>query len=434
MNKLIPVLAITAMMFFQVLCIGTVKAGGTGVYWPGAEGLDSGVRGYQFGANEPGEYIHSYFGTEQAFPTNGNPYYQWTQQPVDIYNTGIKKVKTLLGMVTSHMTITAERQTPTRDELSAGRKIEYYVPYGNGSSLKIVGTVVPWVFNIQLYIVPGASAKNDWPEFMDGEAFWFGLGTKKWDRAYSDPDNIWKSSFAGYSVPLCVYIESFSQNPWKKDDQVTQQTPKQEWVTESCQLSPSESGRTVTLYSSPTGTGTLDDLWYQGGLDTQGINNALNAINSSIAPDPNPDSRFSNHCYFRVTMNMFKPYVETDFWGNKAYWYPSVYFRLRCYFLELGEFIYTQSESDLPWWDVRSWGKVFGPFTELWAGILAGLNPFAIFGPWGGFVAFLFTLGIIAIVIVVLLAIFAPGVLARGSKGLKEGVSDVWLNPNKKKG
>lgn len=388
--------------------------------WPGVEGLDAGVVGYQTKA--PSEYA-GYYGTNERFPSyDENPQYEWDQWPtVDPYNTLISKSWKTWFALSTH-TLLVERQTPTRDESLTGRKIEYWVPYGNNSRMKVVGTVVPWTFTVQIAIRPG-SGVYEWPKFEGGEAVWFGLGTKKWDRAYPDPDNRSILSNAGWSIPLAVYIEKYDPYGfWTEDDKQRTQKPKTEWVTECVQITPDLDGRTITLFSDPETPVTLDDVWYHGGLSSSAISNTLEALNSTVAFDPRPDTRFASHTYFKFTFTMFKPKQERD-WLNQvtAVWYPSVIYRLRVYYLELGQFIYVQEEEDLPPWDPRAWGKIFTPYKDWWDsffGALGILNPFGVFGPWAPFVAFLFTLFIIGIIIFVLILIFFPSLLARGAHGI----------------
>lgn len=287
--------------------------------------------------------------------------------------------------------------------------------------MKVSGYVVPWVFNIQLALMPG----NAWDEgyFCNGEAVWFGLGTKRWDRAYPDPENASVMSMAGWSIPLAVYIEKYDPyGYWTENDKQRKRQPAVEWINECVQLTPNLDGRTITLFRDPANPVTLDDLWYQGNLDSGALSGALSAVNSSVATNPLPDSRFASHAYFKFTFTKFKPKEETDWFGMPiAYWFPSVIFRLRVYYLELGEFIYVQEQGELPEWQGREWYKMFSPFGDWMQAFFSALgwwNPFNVFGPYSGFVAFLFLLGVLAIVIVVLLAIFAPWVLPRIAKTL----------------
>lgn len=409
--------------------------------WPGTEGLDAGVTGYQTVAGGDGRA--GYTQTDEQFPTTPlpshsrlSPRYAWTQWPtVDVYNTLIRKTEDY-GAVTyaESQTLRVERQTPTRDESVSGKQIEYWVydkdPSGNNRSTHFVGTVVPWTFNVQISIVPGSG--DDLAYFKDGEAVWFGIGTKKWNRAYST--EVGYDNWAGWSIPLSIYVEQYNPiGKWPENDNMRDTTPKTEWVTDCVQITPDYSGRTVTLFSDPEQPVSLDKMWYQGGLDLQGLNQALNSLNGTFRPDPRPDTEFANHAYFKFTLTRFKPFEEVNWMGvHVATWFPSVYFRLRVYYLELGQFTYVEEAENLPAWDIRVWGKTFTPFQLWWDSFFSALgwwNPFAIFGPWAGLVAFFFTLFVIGIVILILLAIFAPWVLPlifHGFKQAAKGTRDVY--------
>jgi hypothetical protein len=398
--------------------------------WPGTEGLDAGVAGYQTAQTDNGKT--GYWSTKEEFPvkkpdgSSYSPRYRWTQWPtVDPYNTLIARTDDYF-LNTKTQTLRVERQTPTRDESVAGKQIEYWIfdkaPDGSNRKTKIVGTVVPWTFVLQISIVPGTNSYL--PYFQEGEAVWFGLGTKVWNRAYGSEASTNYVNYAGWSIPISVYIEQYNPyGKWSNNDNTQDQTPKSEWVAECVQITPDYSGRTVTLFSDPTTPVSLDDMWYQGSLNEVGLSQALQALNGTLAPDPRPDTAFANHAYFKFTFTKFNPKEEYD-WLNQhtATWYPSVYYKLRVYYLELGEFVYVEKEQNLPSWDPRVWAKTFTPLQDWWNsffGALGVLNPFGIFGPWAPFVAFLFTLFVIGIIIIVLLAIFAPWVLPRitGSLG-----------------
>lgn len=388
--------------------------------YPGLEGLDAGVVGYQI--KEPSEAM-GYYQTNEQFPDGDlNPRYEWTQYPtVDPYNTRINKhwVQGEWLQTQCDKNILVERQTPTRDTTLEGRKVEYWLDIGEDKRKHIVGTVVPWTFKLAI------SMHGDYhsiPAFEDGEGVWFGLGTKRWDRAYPDPDNTDVYSNAGFSIPLAVYIEEFEDAPLWHDDENNWKKPERAWIDECVDVTPSLSGRTITLFNDPITPVTLDDVWYQGGMSSSAVSDALAALNSSLSPNPYPDSEFQSHCYFKISFERFAVFQEKDFWGSvTATWFPAIEYRLRVYYLELGEFIYTQEEDEIPPWEPRGWTVIFSPVWYWWEDFFEALNmvnPFRVFGPWAPFVAFLFLLFLIAVGILICVAIFAPHLLARGARSV----------------
>jgi hypothetical protein len=268
--------------------------------------------------------------------------------------------------------------------------------------------------------------------YDQGEAVWFGLGTKAWNRAFQDPENTSAYSNAGWSIPLSCYIEKYSKYGefWTEKDGQRQKKPATEWVDQCVQITPDYDGRTVQLFTNPETPTVLTDIWYHGDLDTSGVSSALDTVNASVVSIPNPlapDSRFANNAYFKFTFTKFKVKDELDWLGQLvAVWYPSVYFRLRVYYLELGEFTYVQKGEDLPEWDARGWLRIFAPYgdwAEAFFNALGMLNPFSVFGPYAGLVAFLFILAIVIVVVLALVAVFAPWAFRRLTKATGQVIS-----------
>jgi hypothetical protein len=173
-------------------------------------------------------------------------------------------------------------------------------------------------------------------------------------------------------------------------------------------------------------------------LNDQGLNDALKQLNGTLYPNPNPDSEFSNHAYFKFTFTRFKPFEEDIGPAHVATWFPSVYYKLRVYYLELGNFTYVQEE--FPPWDPRGWSKTLTPFAEFWnsiGGAIGWFNPFNIFGDYAGLVAFIFTLMVAGFVILILLAIFAPWTIPRIFEGLRsaaKGTRGIYKDLKGRKG
>ncbi|MEM3622815.1 MAG: hypothetical protein QXR76_03475 [Candidatus Bathyarchaeia archaeon] len=373
----------------------------------GSEGLQVGVWGFQPNAAVLGAY--------DINTTLPSPF-AWGQQPMDPSNALIRHV----GSGDTAGTMLIETQKPYPETGLASREITYFVKVSENEThtvwKKVVGIVQPWTFVLQISLRPIAGEYYAWRN----HAVWLGMGTVKWDRAYSDPDDPSKSSDAGWSIPLSAYIEEYNPyGSWTEDDGVTKKTPPAQWVAECCVLTPDYSGRTVTLYDDPNKGVTLDEIWYAG-MQGQPY---FKTLNETLSSELYPDTKFKNHVYFRIAFSDFRPYMEYNWGMLQAVWYPSVYYRIRVYYLSLGEFTYVLQKDEIPQWEERGWTQIFMPAYYLIDEIcrtLNILNPFSAFGPYAGIVAFVFLIIIILAIIFVLLAIFAPWVLTKTAKATKD--------------
>ena len=104
----------------------------------------------------------------------------------------------------------------------------------------------------------------------------------------------------------------------------------------------------------------------------------------------------------------------------------AVMYTVRVDVLQAHEFVLNTNPNPPPKPDWPS--DYFGWAQSFWTGVLAGLDPFRMFGPLEPFVWFLFTIGVILLIVFVLLAVFAPWVLPRifgGVKKLSSTMKDV---------
>jgi len=122
-------------------------------------------------------------------------------------------------------------------------------------------------------------------------------------------------------------------------------------------------------------------------------------------------------------------YATTDPYFFVDGLYPcdvAVMYTVRVDVLQAHEFVLNTNPNppEKPDWpsDYFGWAQSF------WTGVLAGLDPFKMFGPLEPFVWFLFTIGVFLLIVFVLLAVFAPWVLPRifgGVKKLSSTLKDV---------
>jgi len=397
---------VAMVLLFLIIIIVAFMPGTRLSIMPGPEGLQVGVWGFQ-----PDSTVLGAYSTNQTLPIP----FAWGQQPVDPYNALILRNPQPGEYAPDYRGVMlVERQQPYPETGSASRQITYYVKVSENQThitwQKVVGIVVPWTFTLQISLRPQADSYYAWRN----HAVWLAMGTIKWNRAYSDPDDPSKSSDAGWSIPLSVYIENYDPTGggWVNQDGTQKKVPPPDWISQVCVLTPDFSGRTITLYDNPNQMVTLDDLWYKGmdGLPY------FATLNESVAPSLYPDTRFKNAVYFRFTFTDFRPYMVYNLGQLTEVWYPSVSYRIRVYYLELGEFTYIQQKEEIPQWEQRGWTQIFMPayyFIDSIFKALNILNPFAVFGPFAGLVAFIFLLVIAFIIGIILLAIFFPGAFAR---------------------
>jgi hypothetical protein len=157
----------------------------------------------------------------------------------------------------------------------------------------------------------------------------------------------------------------------------------------------------------------------------------------AVAWDPNmsPDVRIESTVVQFLPIQMgagahvtFDPYLRVD--GV----YPcdvAVQYTVRVDVLQSHGFVLqTAIHPPEPTWpeDYFGWAESF------WTSVLAGIDPFKIFGPLEPFVWFLFTIGVIMLIVFVLLAVFAPWVLPRIFKGVTSAGKAVREVTKKDKG
>jgi hypothetical protein len=109
--------------------------------------------------------------------------------------------------------------------------------------------------------------------------------------------------------------------------------------------------------------------------------------------------------------------VAHDILGASQNIFPcdvAIQYTVRTDVLQAHDFVLQTGNPPEPTWPE----DYFGWAEDFWISVLAGLDPFKIFGPLEPFIWFLFTIGVVLLIVFVLLAVFAPWVLPRIFKGV----------------
>jgi hypothetical protein len=152
-------------------------------------------------------------------------------------------------------------------------------------------------------------------------------------------------------------------------------------------------------------------------------------------PTINPDPRIKSTVVQYLPIQMFPGcYLSKDALGGVLDISPcdvAVTYTLRVDVLQQNKFtLKTAISPPAASWpsDYFSWAQSF------WTSLLAGLDPFKIFGSLEPFIWFLFTIGVVLLIVFVLLAVFAPWVLPRIFGGIKSARDALKSKPQKSKG
>ena len=190
-----------------------------------------------------------------------------------------------------------------------------------------------------------------------GLQLWFAMGTVVWDRALTDPDDPTLHSVNAFNVPIAVYVVSSQLNGGETEvkaensDTVPSSFPSE--VYNYVLTDADAGGRRITLYDEPSDR--ANPIAYFADPSN------IYSINSSLAVDSDPDSRFRSVVFFPITLTHFGNYYEFDKecnalfgepWAKAYVWYPAKTIRLRVVYLKFGKLVYTlQSDtSAVPTW------------------------------------------------------------------------------------
>jgi hypothetical protein len=231
-----------------------------------------------------------------------------------------------------------------------------------------------------------------------------------------------------------VYVK-FIISPWRGD--TYRAAPNSSYVLENCwsgvmntYVFKRELGQVENQWKETKPPDPIAPLFVGGGID-EGNQVAMFEDDGTFGtpaptiiwdPSISPDPRIKSTVVQYLPIEMFPgAYLTRDMLGGVNGLYPcdvAVMYTLRVDVLQQHKFtLETAIKPPAPTWpsDYFSWALSFWDSVFQSLGLL---NPFAIFGSWAPFVAFLFTLFIVGIIVIVLLAIFAPWVLPRIARSL----------------
>lgn len=247
--------------------------------------------------------------------------------------------------------------------------------------------------------------------YTENLKFWLALDTIRWYNAFSQPIQPSDATPEGAVIQSYQYKGAFPVFAWisawdpfvvenANGQNVPQIPPEMDGYT---QISPSIAGRQLPLYTSPT---TLyneilsSDVWANPSLIT------------GMEQKPNmPDPRFAETVFTPITLTKFGALKQWGGWGPwywEAYYYPTVFIRVRLLYLTWGQWTYlwTKQEAEQQNYQFENRTSTIIIHESAWDSIMRGLgqifsNPLF----WIGAAFF----GILAVIVI--LAIFAPGVL-----------------------
>lgn len=242
------------------------------------------------------------------------------------------------------------------------------------------------------------------------------------------------NNFVGEKFEGGVFVK-FVISPWTGVS--THDPPNASYVLDNCwagvmntYVLAKTQGQVENQYGGPYSGKPPDDdakMYIAGGIEPGNQVNMFEddgtygtpALTVSWDPNMSPDVRIESTVVQMLPIQMGAgAKVSTDFWGFINGIYPcdvAVQYTVRVDVLQSHGFVLqTAINPPDPGWpeDYFGWAESF------WTSVLAGLDPFRMFGPLEPFIWFLFTIGVILLIVFVLLAVFAPWVLPRIFKGV----------------
>jgi hypothetical protein len=398
------------------------------------EGPDAGMEAFQYNSLDISSVLYCRNQTYTGPYDHSHPKYQFLQ-PWDehVSTVAVTQYGALGEIVPIYSEYTGNLKARIRldpDTSIASQSVSYDVlvnTNGTPTIQRVLGTVKAYKLRLEIYIeannnpavsFEGRSESSVVPD-LQHISFWFDIGTQLWDNCLDPVTG--KVSSNAWNIPLSLFLAQINDftggpngnpdglQPWTQKKATSQPFyPTAQMVSDCVQLStPSTPGDVMTLYRSPKTQELLSDKWTSV-KDYSQVN-----VNSILYSSPNnlsPLKEFQNDWWFRVSLDNFRPNLEKN-WMNQveATDFPSIGFVCRLWYLQLGTFIYEQSEADKPAWTWHGWEQVFGPAHYFWGGVfqaLGMLNPFNIFGPFQGLVETLFLIFCFGFVIWVAFQLF----------------------------
>lgn len=307
-----------------------------------------------------------------------------------------------LGFGTQSRAITFSSLTPTLTGATLTKRTVY---------------MIPAEFIVQINADP-SSGVYTWRDLR----LWYALDTNVWLNAFAagglpEQDPIVENgtirrtaaAFRG-AFPVIAWVGAYQDWQFKDPQGNIRTTPPDENARAFVSVSPSLQGRVIDMFKSPSSR-------YELGFTSEIVANPQlleQTLKASISGLPDP--RFASTVYFPITLSGFGAYVKpTGLFGSylsHEKWYPAIYYRVRVLYAVYGEWVYVwtkQTEQQVaPKWENRT--ATVTVTTDPLSGALGGLtawlsNPFnlAALGIFGGL--------FLVAVILIILAIFAPGLL-----------------------
>jgi hypothetical protein len=399
------------------------------------EGPDAGMEAFQYNSLQLSSVLYCRNQTYNGVYDNSHPKYSFIQ-PWDEHVSQVQVTQKASPSgygydYTDYVGNVIARIRLDPDSSVASQSISYdvLVTDANGSKTvhRVTGQVKAYKLMLEIYIQannnPAASFSgqtfSSTVPVLQNVAFWFDVGTQTWDNCIDPATG--QISDSAWNIPLSLYLSQINdftggqgQNPddlqaWTQRKGTDQPYyPTRDQVLQCVQLaSPTNAGDVWTLYRSPNVQQPLVDKWTQiPDYRSVNMNNTLFTGTNNLSPITN----FQNDWWFRVSLAMFRPNIEKN-WMNQveATDFPSIGFVGRLWYLQLGSFVYEQSDADKPAWTWNGWQQILGPAHYFWGGVfdaLGMLNPFRIFGPFQGLIETLFLIFCLGFLIWVAFQIF----------------------------
>jgi len=349
---------------------------------PAEEGLNMGVLGWQ-----PSPYGTLYSSKNiPTVPDEPDPGYELISDSPHNYLFGYWHFWRQAVLI-SHYERTDVRVEVQQPYYHKWKEVQYSVKVSD-NEYKLVKAEV-WIYeaNIDFSIINKGLTDSGVHVYQDVPV-WISLVTTYWNRAVYDP-GLDKEGTA-WGAPISMYIEGY---------EVDQNSGTHTGIE------PSYVGRFIDLYSTPSTAGTtIDDLGISLGLP----------VDEALEYSPSPDTRITDDpAYARFILSDFGPDTQYLLGNIISQKYPAVNYKVKIYYLTTGTWTYTNMDQD-EWERRQAEYELWGPYAKwvwLWDDVIGNLNPFRVFGDYGGIVALLTLVAIAFIVLIILLKYGLPVVL-----------------------
>jgi hypothetical protein len=319
-------------LMILVAVVAVVALAGVGLAYQGGyfhlSSITPGFEGLQF-------YLYGFSpaNLQNATPTGTQLPSPFTWQSSGAYSAIVSETGT--GLLPSNGKLDISLSYTSTDTNDVIQEVNYYVlqsTQGNISTYEhVVGYLVPAYFDLNIYSVPGSGMYD-----FQGQQIWLVGQTEVWDHAMIDPTNPNTTFEAAYSVPIAAAVNTngYVINGYH-DASGAFYTSMPQWVLNHCQLNPQNGGQPLTLYTDATTAGANPAQLYNNPSELY-----QDAMNSTLAGNPTPDSGFSSQVFTPITLVNFGGSSSGTFpLLLQQQGYPSVTYNIVVYYLELGTFL-----------------------------------------------------------------------------------------------